>query len=148
MCLGSFLILSISTFICIARETFYSSLFVSSRVTKSAAWICFSPDMPQQRQDTLTLSHQYFFHCWQGGQLDTMLVCSFAAHFHMLLCDWLAGRRSRFRWPGLARDELWVTFCQDKWTEQCILPSSPRCMISCQATSSPSKAFKIGAENV
>ncbi len=49
------------------------------------------PASAQTCNQTHTHTHTHtliYFHCCQGGQLDTMLVCSFAAYFHML-CVWL-----------------------------------------------------------
>lgn len=91
--------------------------------------------------------------CCQGGQLDTMLVCSFIAHFHILYVR-LAGRRAEpAQMAGLARDELLVTFCQDKWTKQCVAPIGHKqlrsgCMMNCQTLFLFNNIFKQSWLNV
>lgn len=67
--------------------------------------------------------HKLIF--FQGGQLDTMLVCSFCRPLSHAFCvtGWQqAAGGAGSDGPGLARDELRVTFCQDKWIKQCKLP--------------------------
>lgn len=59
---------------------------------------------------------------WAAGHNVSLFFCRLLSH---AFCVTVGSRRSCFRWPGLARDELWVTLCLDKWIKQCFLPSSP-----------------------
>lgn len=57
--------------------------------------VCIQPRLthPTSVQTCNATHTDFFFHCCQGGQLGTMLVCSFAAHFRMPQV-WLAGRQA------------------------------------------------------
>lgn len=70
-------------------------------------------------QQTCTQHKLIFF---QGGQLDTMLVCSFCRPLSHAFCvtGWQqAAGGAGSDGPGLAQDELRVTFCRDGRIEQC-----------------------------
>lgn len=103
-------------------------------------------------------AHWVFFHCWQGGQLGTMIVCSFAAHFRMLSVEtvWLEEEESSDG-PVLAQDKLWVAFLSGQMDRT--MHPAPHCMQrlpGCFSPPSPSlpSCFKTtfkgmkGAENV
>lgn len=89
------------------------------------------PSPPSTHTQVLTLTqnaHWVFFHCWQGGQLGTMIVCSFAAHFRMLSVEtvWLEEGEESSDGPVLAQDELWVAFLSGQMDRT--MHPAPHCM--------------------
>lgn len=103
--------------------------------------VCTPPSPTHPSSAQTCNSHTFFSPLlprWAAGHNVSLFFCRPLSHA-FCVTGWQAGRRSRFRWSGLAQDELWGTSCQDKWTKQYILPSSilwlrSGCVISCKAT--------------
>lgn len=107
----------------------FGSAGMSFTVIQKAVLMTLQPSSPSVQTCNTTHSDFYFplLPRWAAGHNVSLFFCCPLSHA-LSVTGRQAGRQSRFRWPGLAQDELRVTFCEDKWIKQCIMTSCLHCL--------------------